>query len=102
MTHSDKLVAAAKAEDTYDLLQHIAWTDVLRPKLEAQVKIYTNILVQDALGTPIPDGKSREQIAGMCYGIGEIIKLVERVLREGEKALQDLSIEGIGLNHIAR
>jgi hypothetical protein len=98
MNHQEQLVAAAKAQDLYDLQQHIAWTDVLRPKLEAQVQQYSQLLVNEALGTSLPAGRTREQIAGMCYGISQIISIMERILKDGERALVMLGNEGISIH----
>lgn len=91
MTHQEQLLAAAKAEDTYNLLNHIAWTDVIRPRLQGQVEIYSRMLVNEALGSPLPPGRTREQIAGMAFGINEICKLFEQILRDGERALAALN-----------
>ncbi len=93
-THQDLLVTAAQGEDTYDLLNHIAWTDVIKPKLQRTVQDYSAILVNEALGGPLPPGKTREQIAGAAFGINYIITLFERVLRDGEKALEELAAHG--------
>lgn len=91
MTHNDKLLSVAQAEDTYDLLNHIAWTDVVKPKLEEQVRNMSKLLVSEALGTPLPGGYTREQVAGMCYGINYITSLLEKILTKGERALKDLN-----------
>lgn len=95
MTNSDKLMAVAKAEDTYDLMNHIAWDKVVKPALEAEVKKYSQLLVLEALGNPIPGGLTREQVAGRCYGIQFMSSLFERILQRGEKALEDLQHEGL-------
>ena len=95
MTHGDKLMAVAKAEDTYDLLQHIAWDKVIKPALDAEVKTYSQLLVLEALGNPLPGGLTREQVAGRCYGVQFISSLFEKILQRGEKALEDL--QGTGL-----
>lgn len=92
-----RLIAIAKAEDTYDLLQHISWTDVIKPALQHEVEKLSKILVAEALGTPIAGGRTREQVAGICFGIQYISSLFERILREGKKALTDLQNEGIKL-----
>lgn len=98
MTHHDQLEAAAKAEDLYNLLNHIAWTDVIKPKLQQQVQLYSTILVNEALGAPLPIGKTREQIAGMAFGIKHICELFERILKDGERALEALQLDGIKIN----
>lgn len=95
--YESNLISVAQAEDTFDLLNHIAWTDVIKPKLDAQVKQWSAMLVNEALGLPIPSGHTREQVAGMCYGINYISTVFERVLKDGEKALADLHKHGITL-----
>lgn len=97
MTHQEQLIAAAKAEDTYNLLNHIAWTDVIRPKLEGQVHLYSKMLVNEALGSPLPPGLTREQVAGRAYGINEICRLFEQILKDGERALVQLNDSGISV-----
>jgi hypothetical protein len=102
MTHQEALVTAAKAEDTANLLNHIAWTDVVRPKLQEQVAIYSQLIVAEALGGKLPLGKSREQLAGICYGINYVSTLFEKILRDGERAMKDLADERITLQHLER
>jgi len=93
-----KLIKVAQAQDTYDLLNHIAWTDVLKPKLEAEVSKLSKLLVSEALGVPIPVGMgTREQIAGKCYGIQYVSRLFEEILAKGENAFKDLEEKGIHL-----
>ena len=95
--HSGKLVAVAQAEDTYDLLNHIAWTDVVRPRLEKEIANQSSILIAEALGTPIAGGRTREQVAGLCYGIKYLITLLESIMTRGEKALEELNAVGVSL-----
>jgi len=95
--HERNLVTVAKAEDTYDLLNHIAWTDVVRPRLEQEVKNLSSILVAEALGTPISGGRTREQIAGICYGINYMIHLFEKIMESGERALAELNSLGVAI-----
>lgn len=97
-SHNSALIAAAKAEDTYNLLNHIAWTDVILPKLQQQVTQYSALLVNEALGAPLPGKLTREQVAGMAYGINYIATLFEKILREGERALTSLNSEGISIS----
>lgn len=98
MTHNEALLAAAKAEDTQDLMNHIAWTDVIRPQLEKQVKQWSEMLVQEALGAPLPPGRSREQIAGMAFGVQYVVGFLEKILKDGERGLLALSNEGINIS----
>ena len=102
MTHQEQLIAAAKAEDTYDLLNHIAWTDVIRPRLEEVVRQYSALLVSEALGGALPPGKTREQLAGIAYGINYITGLFERILKDGERALEGLATTGLQIHNPER
>lgn len=95
MDHRSQLIAAAQAEDTYDLLNHIAWTDVIKPRLIQHQQQYTQILVNEALGAKIPNEMTREQVAGVCYGISWVTRLFEGILKEGERALTALRADGI-------
>ena len=97
MDPHDNLVAAAKAEDTFDLLQHIAWTYVLKPKLFIVREQYSKALVSHLLGSPLPEGLTKEQLAGRIYGIDFIIATIESVLTRGEKAVAELNSHGISL-----
>lgn len=91
-------MSVAQAEDVYDLMNHIAWTDVIRPRLEKDIKNNTDLLISEALGTPIANGQTREQVAGMCYGIKHVISIFEEILRKGERAVAELNSAGISLN----
>jgi hypothetical protein len=88
-------IRVAQAEDTYNLLNHIAWTDVILPKLERKKAIYSKMIVDHHLGKPIPQDLTVEQIAGKVYGIEEIISLFAQILSQGEKALADINYAGI-------
>jgi len=80
------------------LLQHIAWTDVIRPELQKQVTAFSQMLVNDAIGlAALPAGKTREQIAGIAYGMQYTCSLLERILKDGERAVAALRLEGISL-----
>lgn len=88
----NRAVAVAQAEDTFDLLQHIAWSGVIKPKFDEQITTYSKMLVNDALGiAPLPKGLTREQIAGRAYGLTYTISLLESILTRGEKALEELN-----------
>ena len=97
MDNHTELVAIAKAEDTYDLLNHIAWTDVLKPKLLLEREQYSKALVNHLLGSPLPEGLTKEQLAGRIYGIDFITTRIESVLSRGEKAAAELQYQGISL-----
>jgi hypothetical protein len=83
-------VSAAKAEDTLDLLNHIAWTDAIKPELLRKRDLYAKQLVNSTLGMALPEGTTREMIAGRILGIDEIISLLEKILQAGARAVQVL------------
>ncbi len=91
------LVAVAQAEDTFDLLNHIAWTDVILPKLSRTRDQYTKAVVNNILGGELPPGVTREQCASRAYGIDYAIQTLESILSRGEKALEELNHKGISL-----
>lgn len=98
-------LAAAKGEDLGDLLNHIAWTDTIRPALVREKEIYTKLLVEATLGrTPMvdtakgPQEISKEQLAGRIYGIDHITDLFEKILTKGLRAIEDLRAHGVNVS----
>lgn len=97
--------AAARAEDVGDLLNHIGWTETLRPTLVRQREQFTKFLVEATLGRPVqmatntgPVTMSREQLAGRIYGIDSILDLVETVLTKGARGVAALRDGGVSLS----
>ena len=98
MSLETKLISVAQAEDTQDLLNHLAWTDAIKPRLLYKQQQYEKMLVGHILGQPLPANLTKEQVAGMIYGIMEIIHTFELVLTQGAKALEDIQTSsGISL-----
>jgi hypothetical protein len=97
MTTSTQLVTIAQAEDTQNLLDHIAWTDVIEPKLIKHKEDLSKMLVNHLLGMPIPENLTKEQLAGQIFGINYIQSLIKGVLQSGERALKILNASGISL-----
>lgn len=97
MSDLSTAVTAYQGQDTLDLLDHIAWTDVLRPKLEQHRKYLTDKLVSATLSAPQPNSESKEQIAGKLYGIQFMINTIEKVLRAGANAKAALAEENLFL-----
>jgi hypothetical protein len=103
---TDRAISVAKAKDLEDLLDHIAWTDTLRPALVDFKNVLASQLVQVTLGHPIEvqtsSGNSvpisREQLAGQIYGIDWLMKFVERVLDKGHVSADELKRLGISLS----
>jgi hypothetical protein len=91
---------AAKGIDTEDFLDHIAWTAVIRPKLDAAKAMLTKQLVDAVLsGTPIEEG-TRERIAGKIHGIDYVINEIESIVKKGREAEGLLRQAGISLQDI--
>lgn len=96
-SEQQSLVKIAQAEDTYDLLNHIAWTDVVKPILLKDKENYSKMLVNHLLGAPLVEGLTKEMLAGRIYGIDNIIAVLEKILSQGEKALKELHTKGINI-----
>ena len=96
--------AVAKAEDMEDLLDHIAWREVLRPELMKERENYTKLLVNSTLGMPVvmdtkqgPTAVTKEQLAGKIYGIDFIVATIEKILTAGYRAADELRARGLSL-----
>lgn len=102
MRSTTAFVDAYKADDLSDLLDHLAWTDTVRPALLRERDSLTRSLVNSTLGLPIqaktlagPVEVTREQLAGKIYGIDYIVTVFEKILTRGavaERQLKDLGI----------
>ena len=99
-------VTAAKGEDLADLLDHIAWTDVVAPKLAEAKDALTKMLVAATLGSPVvmngPRGTAQrevtvEQLAGKIWAIDWISTEFTKILREGDRAKERLRETGFSL-----
>lgn len=88
---------AAQGEDTYDLLNHIAWTDIIKPKLDEARIVFTSQLVSATLRPQSDKAETREQIAGKLYGITYITAMFEKILKEGTNAREVLARENLFL-----
>jgi hypothetical protein len=101
MSLSSNIESIARAEDTTNLLDHIAWTDTIKPALLKHRAAFESQLVGAVLGNrPVTiSGQvvTAEQIAGRIDGITYSIKLLEDILRNGERALEALNAAGLAL-----
>lgn len=93
----------AMAEDVENLLDHIAWTDIVYPRLQKLRESLVQALVETNLGRPmlVPIKNSNtlspvkpEELAGKVYGIDFIIGLFQSVLTGGEVADKALKAAG--------
>lgn len=90
--------SAAMAEDLGDLLDHLAWTDVLKPSLLRSKSQISQRLANAVLGTAGEGEKcTAQQLAGMAYGIDLVVSTIEGVLRKGAAAAEQLRLEGFQL-----
>lgn len=94
---------AAKGSDLREVLSSIAWDDVIRPEITKFKSTLNELLVNSVLGRSVlfrmADGTemslSKEQIAGQLYGLTFIEDLFERILRDGDKAVEVLRASGL-------
>lgn len=93
---------AAKAEDVQDLLDHIAWTETIRPDFLQQRESFTKLLVSATLGMPVEirsssgvTALSKEQLAGRIDGIDYVFKYFEKIMARGARAVAELRGQGI-------
>lgn len=101
----ERILAATQSTDLHELLNHLAWTDVLRPALEAESAFNQQMLVDATLGQEptirdtngIIHKLTREQLAGRIHGIRHVIGIIERILRKGDKALEEITKLGYNI-----
>ena len=97
MDNERRLQTVLEADEVADLLNHVGWIDVLKPALTKKRELYAGILVAAVLGKSGPKDLTKEQYAGLVFGLDETIKLVEDILKHGAKALKDLESQGFHL-----
>ena len=97
MPTEEELISRVHSADSLaDLLEHLGWTDVLRPRMERYMRDIESLVVQAVLGGQIKDTSSgalvtKEQLAGQASGIRWLIGVIERIIREGGAASEALS-----------
>jgi hypothetical protein len=104
-TLDDLALDALKSDDVSDLLNHIGWTETIRPALLATRDHYTKQLVSATLGTPIESETrlghsvviSPEQLAGRISGIDYIMDIFTKILTKGKHASEELRKLNINL-----
>lgn len=70
---------------------------MLKPALIKRQQDISKALMTLVLGGPAPNSLSKEQLAGLMYGIDEVIRVIEKVLKDGEKALREIEAQGVHL-----
>ena len=93
----------AKAEDLDNLLDHIAWTDVIYPELQRKKAYWTRALMDTVLGRPmtVPVNGTKEyrelkpeELAGRIDGIDWVIGFFTKTLSKGAEAHEELISSG--------
>jgi hypothetical protein len=91
----------ARAEDLQNLLDHIAWTETLKPALLKAKATFEGQLVQATLGNAPTDAHGQvvtvAQLAGRAYGLAFVVELVEDILRRGGRSLDALKSFGVNI-----
>jgi hypothetical protein len=90
MPTTDPRLQAAQAEDLQDLLNHIAWTDVILPQLTDLKSKFSSQLSQVLLNPNIPGAPTALQLAAKIQGIDFITTLFASILRQGASAIKQL------------
>jgi len=92
---TDPYTAINKADDVAMLLDSIGWKDVIQPELRRYRESLANRLMAAVLNGPVtmPDGSNltKEQIAGIMYGVDWVEKLFLRILKDGASAFKHLA-----------
>ena len=95
MSLASNLESIARAEDTNNLLDHIAWTETILPAILKHRAGFEAQLVGSVLGhrAVLVNGQTLtpEQLAGRIDGITYTIKLLEDILRKGERAMAEMN-----------
>lgn len=96
MNITETAVRAAKGADVRDWLDHIAWTDVIEPRLTALREARTKELVQVTLN-PGTAKRSTAEIAGEINGLDYVKNLLIGLVKDGRLADKELAGRGISL-----
>jgi len=97
MDTSKAFLEAHQAQDTQDLLNHLAWEEVVLPKIRKARDQYTNVLVAMTLGAAVALPLTREQVAGRIHGLDFIVELMQKILKRGKEAENHLNAIGVSI-----
>ena len=88
-------MAIQEASELGNLLEHIGWIDVLQPKLERFRNAYLDQLPALVLnsGLQVQIGMTKEQLAGKIEGLNFVMRLIDKILKDGERAFEELNIK---------
>jgi flagellar biosynthesis regulator FlaF len=97
MNITETATRAAKGADVRDWLDHIAWTDVIEPRLAALREARTRELVQATLNPGAAKVRSTAEVAGEIHGIDYVRNLLQQLIKDGRAADVELKQHGISL-----
>jgi hypothetical protein len=91
--YENQVEAVQQAEEVLDLLDHLAWTDVLKPKIEKQISIYGRMLPTLVLNSSKEKelGITKEELAGRMEGFKYAVAAIEEVLTKGTNAFKAIN-----------
>lgn len=92
----------SEADALANMLEHVAWQDTIQPHFEKLEKLLNDLLMKLVLGQPteqISVGgivvETKEQAAGLLFGLRTMRKMFENILAKGAKSLEILNNENI-------
>jgi hypothetical protein len=97
MNIHETALKAAQGQDTEDLLNHIAWDEVIHPKLLKTREQLVAALVNATLSAPRDGQDTKEQLAGKIQGIDFVITLIRKLVKEGSDARATLKSHNLNI-----
>lgn len=97
MTNENRLETVAKADEVAGLMNEMGWDEIVKPALLKERNTLSTLLVAAVLGKEAPGQLTREQIAGMIYGIDRLTSVFEAIIKKGNTALSQLESQGFHL-----
>lgn len=87
MTYQEAHLSTIQGIDTEDFLEHIAWKDLIKPRLLEAKAMLTQRLVASVLNDDSArEAEGKERIAGKIFGIDFVIREIEKFVTDGRKA----------------
>lgn len=90
----------AKADAVAGFMHEVGWSEVIKPALLKERERISQLLVATVLSKDDPKGYSKEQLAGMIFGIDRVIKVFEDTIKRGATALEQLESQGFTLTAV--
>ena len=89
---SKLLDKAADGALVVDLTESAGWTDVVRPALQKHIDyLKSQVITRMMGGQTCPQTPS--ELAAQAFGLQFALELIEKILKDGTKALEDLRAE---------